>query len=100
MRILAVLGFGAMCLTCSAVENLGPLLESTRQQYGLPAVAAVLMKDGRIVDEGIAGTRILGRDLPATLDLALVLLTNIGGKKADLAFRELAARIMGKAVAE
>lgn len=68
MRILAILGFGAMCLTCSAVENLGPLLESTRQQYGLPAVAAVLMKDGRIVAEGIAGTRILGQDLPATLD--------------------------------
>lgn len=55
-------------MTCPAMENLSPLLEGVRKEHGLPAVAAILMKDGQVIAEGIAGTRVLGGNVPATLD--------------------------------
>lgn len=55
-------------MTCGAVEDLSPLLDGVRKQYGLPAVAAVLMKEGKIVAEGVAGTRVQDGKVAATLD--------------------------------
>ncbi|CAN5323293.1 hypothetical protein BH09VER1_BH09VER1_37460 [soil metagenome] len=68
MKLLWVLCFGAVVMTVSAAENLNALLDGVRKQYGLPAVAAVLMKGGKIVAEGVAGTRVVDGKGPATLD--------------------------------
>ncbi len=68
MKLLWFLCFGLLAATCPAVEDLHSVLEGVRKQYGLPAVAAVLTKDGRIVAEGVAGTRVLNGTVPATLD--------------------------------
>lgn len=68
MKLLWFLCLGAWAMTCFAVEDLNSLLDGVRTQYGLPAVAAVLMKDGQIVAEGVAGTRVLDGKVAATLD--------------------------------
>lgn len=68
MKILGGLCFMAFAVTCFAVEDLHPLLDGVRKQYGLLAVAAVFMKDGVVVAEGVAGTRVLDGSVPATLD--------------------------------
>lgn len=68
MRLFWLFSWGFLALRCLAVEDLHPLLETARKEYGLPAVAAVLMKDGQIVAEGVAGTRVLDDQVAATLE--------------------------------
>ena len=48
--------------------SLAALLENTRKEFGLPALAAAVAKNGRIVAAGAVGTRMLGRDIKVTLD--------------------------------
>lgn len=57
---LPVLAFG--------ITDLSSELERTSQEFGLPALAAVVVKRGNVVAEGIAGNRRLGANIPATLD--------------------------------
>ena len=45
----------------TGVRNLSRLLERERKKSGLPAVAAVLIQKSRIVAQGVAGLRKLGR---------------------------------------
>jgi CubicO group peptidase (beta-lactamase class C family) len=49
-------------------QSLNALLEPVRKEYGLPALAAAVAKNGRIVAAGAVGTRMLGRDIKVTLD--------------------------------
>ncbi|HET9902274.1 MAG TPA: serine hydrolase domain-containing protein [Xanthobacteraceae bacterium] len=63
----------ALALTIAATparaeESLSTLLEPVRNQYGLPALAAAVAKNGHTVAAGAVGTRVLGRDIPVTLD--------------------------------
>jgi CubicO group peptidase (beta-lactamase class C family) len=51
-----------------AQEPLTALLEKTRKDFGLPALAAAVAKNGRLVAAGAVGTRMLGRDIKVTLD--------------------------------
>lgn len=44
------------------------MLEPVRKEFGLPSVAAVVMKDGVIVAEGAVGSRRSDANLPVTLD--------------------------------
>ncbi len=50
------------------VTDLTPELKTASEEFGLPALAAVVVKNGKVVAEGVAGTRRLGADIPATLD--------------------------------
>lgn len=66
--LLAVsLGF-SLLLQSSAIDDLSPELEAIRKEFDLPAIAAVMTQDGKIIAEGVAGTRRLHSDIPATLD--------------------------------
>src|SRR5690606_19149186 len=47
---------------------LATLLENTREEFGLPALAAAVAKNGRIVAAGAVVTRMLGRNIKVTLD--------------------------------
>lgn len=51
----------------SAPADLSTLLESIRGQHQLPCLAAVVLKDGRIVAQGVAGVRKAGAPERATL---------------------------------
>lgn len=53
----------------TGVRNLSRLLERERKKSGLPAVAAVLIQKGRIVAQGVAGLRKLGRAEQARLGI-------------------------------
>lgn len=61
-----------LCLSLSASlqakDNLSPQLESLLKSQNLPGVAAVVMRDGEVVAEGVAGVRKLGE--PAAITLA------------------------------
>ncbi len=50
------------------VTDLTPELKAASEEFGLPALAAVVVKNGEVVAEGVVGTRRLGADIPATLD--------------------------------
>ena len=62
--------FAMVSLTSSAVaeqQSLNSVLERVTVKYGLPALAAAVAKDGRIVAIGAVGTRLLGVDIPVTV---------------------------------
>ncbi len=51
-----------------AVRDLGPLLAERVQQHGMPAVAALVSRGDRTVAAGVAGVRVRGGAVPATLE--------------------------------
>lgn len=66
-----VLGLAA-CLALSAMararESLDSYLEGVRAKYGLPALAAAVTKDGELIAAGAVGKRVMGMDIPVTID--------------------------------
>ena len=65
-----------LCLTSLSVSgpamaqapSMDSQLEVIRTEYGLPALAAAVVKNGEIVAKGAVGTRVLGTDNPVTID--------------------------------
>jgi len=51
-----------------ADEPLDTVLQPILQQFGLPAVAAAVVKEGRIIASGAVGTRRHGTDRPVTIN--------------------------------
>ncbi len=49
-------------------DELGTMLDSIRTRHDLPALAAAVVKDGRIVASGIAGVRVYHASIPALID--------------------------------
>ena len=49
-------------------QPLADQLEKVRIQYGLPAIAAAVVKDGTIIASGVAGVRVHGTTIAATID--------------------------------
>jgi CubicO group peptidase (beta-lactamase class C family) len=52
----------------SAQTSLDATLKSYSAKYELPALAAAVVKDGKLIAVGAVGTRRLGTDIPVTLD--------------------------------
>lgn len=58
-----------MVLTpASAEDDLDSLLEPIRAKYQLPALAAAVAEQGKLVAIGAVGTRVLGQDIPVATD--------------------------------
>ena len=49
-------------------KDLSDLLETIRKEHDLPGIAAAGVSSGRLVAEGVAGVRRIGKDDPITLD--------------------------------
>jgi CubicO group peptidase (beta-lactamase class C family) len=54
--------------SANAQTRLDDVLEPIRLKYGLPALAAAVAKDGRIIAIGAVGTRVLGAEIPVAVD--------------------------------
>ncbi|WP_045838048.1 serine hydrolase [Hyphomicrobium sp. 99] len=65
LTMLAILDFPA---TVRAEDSLNALLDPIRTKYQLPAIAAAVMKDGKLVADGAVGVRVAGQDIPVTID--------------------------------
>jgi CubicO group peptidase (beta-lactamase class C family) len=65
-RGLALVALIACSSTAHADGVLSDVLEPIRAQYELPALAAAVVKDGKIVAQGAVGVRVLGLDIPVT----------------------------------
>lgn len=65
---IAGLAFGAIATPVKAQEDLAELLAPLRDDYGLPALAAAVSRDGEILAAGAVGTRVEGLDLPVGVD--------------------------------
>lgn len=67
----AVLAGIAACIALScgarAQESLDGYLEGVRARFGLPALAAAVTRDGKVIAAGAVGTRVMGMDLPVTI---------------------------------
>jgi CubicO group peptidase (beta-lactamase class C family) len=61
-------GVAGMSRAAAEPQSLGGTLEPVRQHYGLPALAAAVVKNGDIVAAGAVGVRALGTTIPVTLD--------------------------------
>lgn len=66
--VLALAAYLALSATVRAQESLDSYLEGVRAKYGLPAVAAAVTRDGKIVAAGAVGQRAMGMDIPVTID--------------------------------
>jgi CubicO group peptidase (beta-lactamase class C family) len=51
-----------------AEDSLDAMLDPVRTKYELPAIAAAVMKDGKLVAVGAVGTRVAGMNIPVTVD--------------------------------
>ncbi|MCX2722751.1 serine hydrolase domain-containing protein [Roseibium salinum] len=60
-------------------------LTGIRIKYGLPAIAAAVVKNGEIVSAAAVGTRILGEDIPVTIDDRFHIGSNTKAMTATLA---------------
>jgi CubicO group peptidase (beta-lactamase class C family) len=54
--------------SANAQTQLDDLLEPIRVKYGLPALAAAVAKDGRVIAIGAVGTRVLGAEMPVAVN--------------------------------
>lgn len=58
----------APTLAIKAASNLNDELDSQRSKQGLPALAAAVVKEGVIIASGVAGVRVHGTELKATIN--------------------------------
>ena len=58
----------AWAATPPDAASLAPSLQPMLARYGLPALAAAVVQDGRVIAAGAVGTRRWGTDTPVTLD--------------------------------
>lgn len=65
--------------------DLDSYLTSVRNENGLPALAVAVVKDGTIVAAAVVGTRVLGKDLPVTIDDRFHIGSNTKSMTATLA---------------
>jgi len=66
--VLAMLAILDCPATARAEDSLSTVLDPIRTKYQLPALAAAVEKDGKLVAYGAVGVRVAGRDLPVTAD--------------------------------
>ncbi|MGE3145763.1 MAG: serine hydrolase domain-containing protein [Pseudorhodoplanes sp.] len=67
LYLLATLAAAAAPVRAQEV-SLRPQLEAIRGKYNLPSLAAAVARNGKVVASGAVGTRVLGRDLPVTIE--------------------------------
>ncbi len=84
-------GFLLLAPRALAADDLDEMLEAARARHDIPAIAALVLKDGEIVAEGAVGERAMGSGVRVTRDDLWHLGSNT---KAMTAF--LAARLIDK----
>jgi CubicO group peptidase (beta-lactamase class C family) len=55
-------------VAAAEARSLDQTLSPYLSEFGLPALAAAVFKDGNIVAAGAVGTRRFGQDIPVTID--------------------------------
>ncbi len=65
--------------------DLDSYLTEIRNDYGLPALAAAVVKDGHIISAAAVGSRVLGRSIPVTIDDRFHIGSNTKSMTATLA---------------
>jgi CubicO group peptidase (beta-lactamase class C family) len=66
--LAVIIAMVSLTSSAGAQQSLKDFLEPIAAKYGLPALAAAVAKEGRIVAIGAVGTRLLGADIPVTVD--------------------------------
>ncbi|WP_112324139.1 serine hydrolase domain-containing protein [Oceanibium sediminis] len=69
----------------ASASELESYLSEIRAEYGLPAIAAAVVADGKVVSAAAVGTRVLGQDLPVSIDDRFHLGSNTKSMTATLA---------------
>lgn len=67
-NLLLVLALAGVAGAANAQTSLNAELDPYLARYELPALAAAVVKDGKIIAAGAVGTRRAGADIPVTLD--------------------------------
>lgn len=84
--LVSVLGIMTMQASASAQEtDLHNYLDTVRTEFGLPALAAAVVKDGNVVAAAATGTRVHGGSVPVTIDDRFHLGSNTKAMTATLA---------------
>lgn len=92
----AFLGAFAFARIAHGAESLDPLLEDVRAKHNVPALAALVLKDGVVVAEGAAGEREYGSGVGVTLDDLWHIGSNTKAMTAFLAQRLIDQGLMAR----
>ncbi|WP_412051624.1 serine hydrolase domain-containing protein [Hoeflea sp. Naph1] len=86
---LALTGLVSAMLVLTPVAakalDLDSYLDTVRKDNGLPALAAAVIEDGKVVAAAAVGTRVLGKDFPVTIDDRFHIGSNTKSMTATLA---------------
>lgn len=87
LRVLTgILATGLLLASPSAQDmDLDSYLDAVRTEYGLPALAAAVVKDGSVVAAAATGTRVHDGDIPVTIDDRFHIGSNTKAMTATLA---------------
>jgi CubicO group peptidase (beta-lactamase class C family) len=66
--LLALTTMFVFSAAARAEDSLDAMLDPVRTKYTLPALAAAVVKDGRIIASGAVGVRVFGTSIPVTVD--------------------------------
>jgi CubicO group peptidase (beta-lactamase class C family) len=67
-KFVMILVLGSSAVHAAQPESLNPTLESYLKEFGLPAIAAAVFKEGVIIASGACGTRRAGQDIPVKIE--------------------------------
>jgi len=106
-KYVMILVLGSSAVHAAQPESLNPTLESYLKEFGLPAIAAAVFKEGVIIASGACGldwssapvithSGSNGMNLAIVMiwleaEFGFVMMTNVAGAAADEALRKLAA---------
>jgi CubicO group peptidase (beta-lactamase class C family) len=86
LALFAIFTTGLLPAASRAQEaSLNSYVEAVRTEYGLPALAAAVVKDGKVIAAAATGTRVYGQDIPVTIDDRFHLGSNTKSMTATLA---------------
>src|SRR5690606_26229835 len=86
LALFAIFTTGLLPAASWAQEaSLNSYVEAVRTEYGLPALAAAVVKEGKVIAAAATGTRVYGQDIPVTIDDRFHLGSNTKSMTATLA---------------
>jgi CubicO group peptidase (beta-lactamase class C family) len=68
LALLSLIATFNLSTTAGAQDSLDAMLDPIRTKYALPAVAAAVIKDGKIIASGAVGERVAGTGIAVTVD--------------------------------
>jgi CubicO group peptidase (beta-lactamase class C family) len=68
LGLITLIAFSITSYAAEQPQSLSPMLHPYLKEFGLPALAAAVFKNGEVIAAGAVGTRRAGENIPVTID--------------------------------